>query len=152
MSKTKPKPPKWWEVYPQGTKEGDEEQRFFKVLERNPKYKWRSVEAIGKEAKLELPRVEQIINKYYKRGMVFPSPSQDDQWGYWERNPELVNQDISTLAEKDQAGRIDDSLKNLQDTGQGDDSLWGVKKVANPSQKTFWIGISGLLLLSPATP
>ena len=108
MSKSK-KPPKWWEVYPQGTKAGDEEQRFFKVLERDPKYSWRSTEAIGKESGLGLERVEQIISKYLKRGIVFQNPASDDQWGYWERNPEVLHKD-DTIARSDQKSRIDDSL------------------------------------------
>ena len=108
MSKSN-KPPKWWEVYPQGTKAGDEEQRFFKVLERHPTYTWRSTESIGKESGLDLERVEQIINKYLKRGIVFQNPASDDQWGYWERNLDMLIKD-SSLAKTDQKSRIDDSL------------------------------------------
>ena len=46
------KPPKWTQIYPQGTSAGDEEQRFFIALERNKKYKFRSVAQMAKETRL----------------------------------------------------------------------------------------------------
>lgn len=104
-------PPKWYQVYPLGTKEGDEEARLFRVLARNPKYEWRSTGALAKESKLAKERVEQILNKYYKKGMVFQNPSSEDQWGYWERVPNLVPDVKKSLAKKDQDDRIDKALK-----------------------------------------
>ena len=62
MAKIKPK--KWTDVYPVGTKEGDEEARFFRSLARHPKYDWRSTAAISKESGLSPKRVEEIIAKY----------------------------------------------------------------------------------------
>jgi hypothetical protein len=106
MSKTK-KPKKWTEVYPQGTKEGDEEQRLFIALARHAKFKWRSVAALAKEANLTKERVEQILSKYYKRGMVFQNPESEEQWGYWERNPELLPKDAGSISQNDQKKRID---------------------------------------------
>jgi hypothetical protein len=100
-------PPEWQDVYPQGTKAGNEEQRLFIALARNPKWKFRSVVHISKEANLTKERVEQILQKYYKKGMVFPNPKQEDQWGYWERVPELLPGSQPSLAEKDQDKRIE---------------------------------------------
>ena len=46
--KNKITPKKWTEVYAAGTREGDEESRFFRALARNVKYDWRSTAAIAK--------------------------------------------------------------------------------------------------------
>lgn len=105
------KPPKWTNVYPQGTKEGDEEQKFFIALARHPKYDWRSVSAIAAEAGLTKKRVEEIISKYYKKGLVFQNPKNTDQWGYWERVPHMLKDDDSSLVKKDQEKRINDAMK-----------------------------------------
>ena len=75
----------WWEVYPQGTKEGDEESRFFCALARHPDFKYRSVENLAKESQLSKTRVEDIISKYVPPGMILNNPKDPDQWGYWER-------------------------------------------------------------------
>jgi hypothetical protein len=50
MSK-KIKPKKWIDLYPVGTKEGDEESRFFKILARNTKYEKNSHYNIEKYVK-----------------------------------------------------------------------------------------------------
>lgn len=105
-------PPKWVNVYPQGTKEGDEEQRFFIALARDKKYQWRSVSAIAKEANLTQERVEEIIRKYYKRGMVIQNPKNPDNWGYWERNKKSMPCSGQSIAKKDQSHRIDASLED----------------------------------------
>jgi hypothetical protein len=99
-------PPKWTDIYPQGSKEGDEEQEFFIVLSRNPKYKWRSTAQLAKEARLTKERVDEIIAKYWKKGMVFQNPQNDDQWGYWERNPEMLPEDKDSITGKDHKDRI----------------------------------------------
>ena len=99
-------PPKWTEIYPQGTKEGDEEQGFFISLSRNPKYQWRSTAQISKEANLSKERVDEILNKYYKRGVVFQNPSNEDQWAYWERVPEMLPKIEDSLTRKDHIDRI----------------------------------------------
>jgi hypothetical protein len=100
-------PPKWADVYPQGTMTGDEEQKFFIALARNKKYEWRSVDALVKESKLTKERVEQIISKYFKKGIVVQSPKNDDLWAYWERVPELLEEDIGTISDKDKDARVD---------------------------------------------
>jgi predicted transcriptional regulator len=110
MNKIKPK--KWTDVYPVGTKEGDEESKFFKSLARSPKYEWKSVAALAKESNLDKKRVEQIILKYYKLGMVFQNPRNEDQWGYWERVTELIPEEKKTIKQIDQNKRINNILKN----------------------------------------
>jgi hypothetical protein len=110
MSK-KIKPKKWTEVYPVGTKEGDEEARFFKVLARNPKYEWRSTAALSKEGNITKKRVEEIISKYYKLGLVFQNPKNEDHWGYWERVPHLLPENKKSISKNDKDERIERSLK-----------------------------------------
>ncbi len=104
------KPKKWYDVYPQGTKDGDEEQRFFIALGRHPKYDWRSAAALAKEANLTQTRVEQIIAKYMKKGMVFQNSKNDDQFAYWERVPELLPENIGSVSDEDKKKRIDKAL------------------------------------------
>lgn len=108
MSKIKPK--KWTDVYPVGTKEGDEESRFFKSLVRNPKYEWKSVAALAKESNLDKKRVEEIILKYYKLNIVFQNPKNEDQWGYWERVQELLPEEKKTIKQIDQNKRINNII------------------------------------------
>lgn len=75
----------WWAIFPQGTKEGDEESRFFCSLSRHPEFKWRSVDKLSEESHLSKSRVEEIIAKYAVLGMILQNPKEPDQWGYWER-------------------------------------------------------------------
>ena len=98
--------PKWTDVYPQGSKAGDEEQEFFIALARNPKWQWRSVAAIAKESGLTKERVEELLNKYFKRGMVFQNPQNEDQWGYWERVPMMIPNDTQSISDDDHQNRI----------------------------------------------
>jgi len=99
---------KWTEVYPHGTKEGDEELAFFISLARNQKYVWRSTSGIANEAGLTKERVEEIIDKYLKQGLVFQHPKNDDNWGYWERvPPEMLPKKYQSLVAKDQKQRKD---------------------------------------------
>jgi hypothetical protein len=107
------KPKKWTDVYPHGTKEGDEELKFFISLARNQKYQWRSISAISKETGLTKERVEEIIAKYYKKGMVFQNPKNEDQWGYWERVPEMLPKAQKTISQKDQDDRINKVCKDM---------------------------------------
>lgn len=113
-------PRKWTDVYPQGTKEGDEEQKFFIAIGRNPKYKWRSVTAIAKETGLSKERVEEIIAKYYKAKMILQSSKNDNNWGYWERVG-AGKDDDSTIAQKDQKSRIKRAMDNPKDDDDDDD-------------------------------
>lgn len=99
-------PPKWTAVYPQGSKKGDEEQGLFIALERHPKYQWRSVAALAKESNLSAERVEEILNKYYKKGMVFQSPDNADHWAYWERVPHMLPLIEKSITSKDHSDRI----------------------------------------------
>lgn len=106
MKNKSKKPRKWTEVYPQGTKEGDEEQDFFIALARNGKWQWRSTAAVAKESGLSKERVDEILNKYWKKGMVFQNPKNEDQWGYWERVPEMLPEEIVSITEKDHNDRM----------------------------------------------
>lgn len=106
------KPKKWIDVYPQGSKAGDEEQRFFIALGRHPKFVWRSIAAIAKEANLSKERTEKIIEKYYKKNMVFQNPKSEDQWGYWERVPEMLKEDNGSISQSDKNKRIDKANPN----------------------------------------
>jgi hypothetical protein len=98
--------PKWPDVYPQGCKAGDEEQEFFIALGRNIKWQWRSVAAIAKESGLSKERVEELLNKYWKKGMVFQNPQNDDQWAYWERVPQMVPNDVQSINDEDRKNRV----------------------------------------------
>jgi hypothetical protein len=94
---------KWAEIYPQGTQEGDEEYLFFVNLERSPKYIWRSTATIANDSGLSKVRVEQIIDKYFKLGLIYPNPKNDESWAYWERLPEdFFPKKHKSLVEKDQ--------------------------------------------------
>jgi hypothetical protein len=110
------KPPKWTKIYPQGTQEGDEEQQFFISLSRH-KDKFRSTLAIAQDTNLPEERVEDIIAKYYKLGMVFQNPENENEWVYWERCLEMLDKEIASIAEKDKKERINSVIKNKK-------SLW----------------------------
>lgn len=105
-------PPKWTDVYPQGTKEGDEEQAFFIALTRT-KWDWRSTAALAKEAKITRERVDEIISKYYELGMLFQNPSNDDQWGYWERCKNFLPEEEKSITELDHNTRIKKAIDKM---------------------------------------
>lgn len=103
------KPKKWTEVYPYGTKEGDEEGKFFRALARHAKYEYRSVGALVKDTGLTRERVEEIIDKYANRvqpPLVYAHPSNEDHWGYWERCPDRLQSDKRNISQKDQDNRV----------------------------------------------
>jgi hypothetical protein len=119
MTKQKIKLKKWSQIYPQGTKEGDEEQKFFIGLNRQSglirsKYEWRSTEALVKESGLSRQRVEEIITKYVKLGLIFASHDREDHWGYWERDDVykkcIENQNKKSIGDSDKSSRIDDHI------------------------------------------
>lgn len=99
-------PKKWQDIYPHGTKEGDEEWKFFVALERHKKWDWRSVSALSKETGLTKERVEEIAEKYRKLGLVFQNPKNDDHWGYWERVPHMVPKPVPSITKKDHDDRL----------------------------------------------
>jgi len=105
MSKSK-LPPRWTEVYPQGTKEGDEEQSVFICLARHPKWTFRSIAQISKETNLSKERIEEILEKYWRKGMVFQNPNNEDQWAYWERVPEMLPKQQRSITQEDHYNRI----------------------------------------------
>jgi hypothetical protein len=96
------KMPNWYEIYPQGTPEGEEEKKFFLSLIRNKKYKnWRSVSAISKESGLTEEKIEQIIFKYHKIGLIIQSPANSEFWGYYYNNLEDVKEDPISVIEEE---------------------------------------------------
>ncbi len=107
MSSPDRTPKKWYQTYPQGTSTGDEEQKFFKAIARHPKYDWRSVASIAAETGLPKKRVEEIIKKYFDKGMVFQNPKNEDQWGYWENHKNLLPKASVGIAAKDIKKRVD---------------------------------------------
>lgn len=107
------KPKKWTDVYPYGTKEGDEEAAVFRALARHPKYDFRSTSAIVKSTGLSNERVEEILEKYCSRiqpPLIYPHPTNEDHWGYWERCPEVLQKDNRSVSQKDKDSRIDRQL------------------------------------------
>jgi hypothetical protein len=110
MAKIKPK--KWTDVYPVGTKEGDEEARFFRSLARHPKYDWRSTAAVAKESGLSPKRVEEIIAKYLKINMIFQNPRNEEHWGYWERVVHMLPDKYVSVSDADKKKRVDKFVNN----------------------------------------
>lgn len=102
-------PQNWLNIYPQGTTEGDEEQKIF-IAFRNPKWTWLTVAALAKTTSLTPKRIEEILNKYHRLGMVFQDPDNAKQWCYWERVPELVPKNKDDIATIDQQKRIKNQL------------------------------------------
>lgn len=125
------KPKKWTEVYPHGTKEGDEESKFFKALARHPKYDWRSTGAIVKASGLPQERVEEIISKYVSGSnpLIYAHPKNEAHWGYWERVPQMLKDDKRDISTKDKDNRVgkligaDMITFSLDDLGANDDQL-----------------------------
>lgn len=108
------KPKKWTEVYPYGTKEGDEEAKFFRALARHSKYDYRSTSALIKATGLDRERIEEIIDKYTSRfdpALIYPHPSNEDHWGYWERCQDQLRSDNRNISQRDQDDRVDKHLR-----------------------------------------
>lgn len=92
---------KWVDVY-----KDEEEQAFFISLARNIKNIWRNINGISNDSGIPRDKVEKIIQKYFKLGIVVHHPKNDDGWAYWERVPsELINKPQSIM-EKDQEQRL----------------------------------------------
>ena len=97
--------PTWTEIYPQGTTQGSEEQKFFISLARDPKYKFKSPNTIHKETKLPIERVEGIIDKYVALNMIIQNPNNQETYAYWENVPDLIPKEKS-ITKTDQDNRI----------------------------------------------
>jgi len=107
------KPLIWTQAYPYGTKEGDEEAKFFRALARHAKFEYRSVGALVKDSGLTRERVEEIIDKYvnnFNPPLVYAHPDNEDHWGYWERCPDRLQSDKRNISQKDQDKRINKHL------------------------------------------
>jgi len=136
------KPKKWTEVYPQGTKEGDEECKFFIALARNKKWEWRSTSALVKESGLSKSRVEEIIAKYIGTGIIVTKSSMEDHWGYWERVPEkFLKKDDGNISKKDQKKRVDKHISGqdkVDSSGSKDDDIKVTSKIFGWSRISCW--------------
>jgi len=106
-------PKKWHEVYPYGTKQGDEEAKIFRALSRHSKFEYRSISALEKATGLGRERIEEIIDKYatqYDPPLIYAHPSQDDHWGYWERCSSDLKGPEKSISGQDKQNRIDKHL------------------------------------------
>lgn len=103
--------PNWYDVYPKGTKQGDIEEKLFKSLARNKKWKWRSVSALAKETGISEEEVEKILDKYYNLKLVYQNPKSDTQWAYWSNVPDLTNKTDESILNYDHNLRT----KGIQD-------------------------------------
>lgn len=106
------KPKKWTEVYPYGTKAGDEESKVFIALSRN-KQDHKSTAGIVKTTGLSLARVEEIIDKYVNKvspPLIYQHPTNEDCWAYWERVPDVLEKDTRSVSQKDKDMRIEKHL------------------------------------------
>lgn len=95
-------PPKWIDVY----NNNDEEYKFFVAISRDPKQNWRSVSVLIKETGLTRTKIDQLIEKYHKIGLLFQKPNNEDFWGYWERVPDMLPKERVSLSDKDKSKRI----------------------------------------------
>jgi hypothetical protein len=101
------KPPHWYDVYPHGTQQGDNEQKIFICLARNPqKWAWRSLSALEKETGLSKDKIEKILYKYLNKGLVFQNPKNEEQWGYWSNVPEMLNKNLKSISNEDKEKRL----------------------------------------------
>lgn len=104
---------KWHEVYPYGTKEGDEEAKVFRALSRHAKYDFRSTGALEKATGLSQTRIEEIIDKYvnhFSPPLIIPHPKNEDHWAYWERCTDILKKDKRNLSQRDQDDRVNKHL------------------------------------------
>lgn len=114
------KPKKWHEVYPYGTKAGNEEALVFRSLSRHAKFDWRSTGAIVKATGLTRERVEEIVDKYVNKispPLIYAHPTNEDHWGYWERVPEVLKKDDRSISKKDKDNRVDKQLSGADMVG-----------------------------------
>lgn len=99
---------KWWAVYA-----NDEEKRFFvgkdgnSGLCRNTEFDWRSTEALARESGLSKAKIEIIIDKYHKAGIVVQHAKDPEKWGYWEKCSSTVTSSTKDVTKDDQQARVD---------------------------------------------
>jgi hypothetical protein len=111
------KPKKWYDVYPYGTKEGDEEAKVFRALSRHQKFDFRSTGALQQETGLSRERIEEILDKYMtcEPPLIYPHLQNEEHWAYWERCPDRVQDNTKNISDKDQDDRIDKHLSGAVD-------------------------------------
>ena len=116
----------WYDIYPKGTIEGDIEEKIFKSLTRNKKWKFRSVNGLSRELKIKEDIVEKIILKYSKIGLVIQNPQNDMQWGYWETcgNTKKKNYSVQEFDYKKRLEKIIDDDDIEEEENYQDDDDW----------------------------
>lgn len=105
---------KWWEVYTD-----DEEKRVFvgkdgnsglirgKDKDTRDHFNWRTLEGLATDSGLTRAKVEGILQKYLKSGMVVQN-DRGDKFGYWEKvAPQMGLPPAKTAVEADQDSRMD---------------------------------------------
>lgn len=111
----------WYDIFPKGTKEGEIEEKIFKSLTRDKKWKFRSVTGMSKELKIKEVVVEKIILKYAKLGLLVQNPQNDLQWGYWE-TCDIKKKKNFSLVEYDYKMRLKNTIvEHLDDEDDEDD-------------------------------
>ncbi len=99
---------KWWAVYA-----NDDEKKFFvgkdgnSGLCRNDKFEWRSTEALSRESGLSKSKIEAIIDKYHKAGIVVQHTKDPEKWGYWEKCASQMAAAPKDVTKDDQQDRVD---------------------------------------------
>lgn len=99
---------KWWQVYA-----NDEEKRFFvgkdgnSGLCRKGDFEWRSIEALARESGLTKSRVEEIVDKYQKAGLVVQHAKDPEKWGYVHKVGSPASAAKSDVVKGDQKDRVD---------------------------------------------
>ena len=110
--------PKWWQVY-----SNDEEKKLFvgkdgaSGLCRKTSYDWRSTDLLAKESGLTKIRVEEILDKYHKIGIVLQHKTDPEKWGYWENvAPSLGKGTPAGVVKQDQDKRVEKADKKKNGT------------------------------------
>lgn len=96
----------WWKIA-----ENDDEKKLFRALARHEKAN-RSTDGLAGETKLSAKRVEEIIDKYVKLGMILPVNTKDGNvlWTYWER-ADRKEKELS-IADANKAKRVKEASNN----------------------------------------
>lgn len=95
----------WYEVVDSTTIEGKEEHDLFISLSRDKKTTWKTAKQISLDTNISQTRVEEIIYKYFKMGLIFQDIEDDDCWGYWENHLNMVKKNTASLREIDEIYR-----------------------------------------------
>ncbi len=104
---------KWWQIFA-----NDDEKRVFVgkdgtdgLVRSEKNYKWRTLASLVENSGLSKEKVEKILNKYIKAGLIFQN-DRGDKFGYWENvAPHLGLPEAKSEVEQDQQSRIEKASK-----------------------------------------